>query len=155
MPCRPEGYRIEITMVKHSSPRRASPSPTPYAIAVAITLLVSMMANMLGWSFNGDVFSHELDHGHHHDHHFSADPSSHLAAHQDALTPDDHLDAATHLSLHATGQYQPFFFASHPSLAPALAGAHVLAAFVSPFIPESIPEFLLRPPRFISARWIS
>lgn len=134
--------------------KRFSPFPSSYSIAVAITLLVCMMANILGWSFNGEVFSHELDHGHH-AHHLAPDPSSHLAAHHDTLTDDDHLDAATHLSLHAAGQYQPFFFASHPSPAPAFAGAHVLAAFVSPFIPESIPESPLRPPRFNSARWIS
>ena len=62
------------------------------------------------------------------------------------LNDDGHLDAATHLCLHAAGQYQPFFFTA-PLIVPASIGMEVLALFVSDIIPESIPDSPLHPPR--------
>jgi hypothetical protein len=114
---------------------------------VMFVLFVSMMTNAFSWAFNGEVFAHELDHEHHV---LSLDPAAHLEAHQQAvLNDDDHLDAATHMCLHAAGQYQPFFFTA-PLVVPAAIGMEVLALFVSDIIPESIPDSPLHPPRSIS-----
>jgi hypothetical protein len=111
-------------------------------------LYVSILTNAFGWAFNGEVFAHELDHEHHV---LSLDPTAHLEAHHNAvLNDEDHLDAATHLCLHAAGQLQPFFFTA-PLLVPAATGMEVLAVFVSVTIPESIPDSPLRPPRSILA----
>jgi hypothetical protein len=111
---------------------------------VMLMLFVSMMTNALSWAFNGEVFAHELDHAHHI---LSLDPTAHLEAHRHALRNDKgHLDAATHLCLHAAGQYLPFFFTS-PPLVPASIGMEVLAAFVSFIVPESVPDSPLRPPK--------
>src|SRR6185312_7331030 len=112
--------------------------------SVMLVLFVTMLTNAFGWAFNGEVFAHELDHEHHV---LSLDPTAHLEAHQHALINDEgHLDAATHLCLHAAGQYQPFFF-TPPPLVPASAGVEMLSAFVSITFPESVPDSPLHPPR--------
>jgi hypothetical protein len=112
--------------------------------SIIFVLLVSMLTNAFGWAFNGEVFAHELDHEHHV---LSLDPTTHLEAHQHAaLNDEDHLDAATHLCLHAAGQYQPFFFTA-PPLVPPSAGAEALTAFISLIVPESIPDSPLHPPK--------
>ena len=112
--------------------------------SVMLVLLASMLTNAFGWAFNGEVFAHELDHEHHV---LSLDPAAHLEAHQRAVfDDDDHLDAATHLCLHAAGQYQPFFLTAIP-LVPASIGMGTLIVFVSATVPESIPDSPLRPPR--------
>ncbi|MDQ3185360.1 MAG: hypothetical protein M3Q16_02640 [Pseudomonadota bacterium] len=109
-----------------------------------LVLFVSMLTNAFVWAFNGEVFAHELDHEHHV---LSLDPAAHFEAHQLAtFNDDDHLDAATHLCLHAAGQYQPFFFTALP-LVPASVGMDALTVFVSVTVPESIPDSLLHPPR--------
>lgn len=119
----------------------------PYLIM--LLLLVSMLTNGLGWAFNGQVIAHELDHQHQA---LSSDPTTHLDAHRHAAIDDESLlDAATHLSLHAAGQYQPFFFTALPPFVPASIGTQVLTAFVSIIIPQSIPDSLLRPPKNILA----
>jgi hypothetical protein len=111
---------------------------------VMLVLLVSMLTNAFGWAFNGEVFAHELDHEHHV---LSLDPAAHLEAHQRAVfDDDDHLDAATHLCLHAAGQYQPFFLTTLP-LIPASVGMEALSEFVLVTVPESIPDSPLHPPR--------
>jgi hypothetical protein len=118
----------------------------PHTRSIIVMLFVCMMTNAFSWAFNGEVFAHELDHEHHV---LSPDPAAHLEAHQHALTNDEgHLDAATHLCLHAAGQYQPFFFIG-PLIVPASTGMEVRAAFVFVAIPESIPDSPLRPPRVI------
>ncbi len=115
-----------------------------HACSFIFALLVSILTNAFGWAFNGEVFAHELDHEHHV---LSLDPTAHLEAHQHALINDEgHLDAATHLCLHAAGQYQPFFFTPPPFVA-ASVGAEVLSTFVSIAFPESVPDSPLRPPR--------
>lgn len=117
-----------------------------HTYSVMLVLFVSMMTNAFGWAFNGEVFAHELDHEHHV---LSLDPAAHLEAHHHAVLNDDgHLDAATHMCLHAAGQYQPFFF-TPPLIVPASIGMEVLAVFVSVVIPESIPDSPLHPPRSI------
>ncbi|MDN5881218.1 MAG: hypothetical protein L0H37_02490 [Nitrosospira sp.] len=111
---------------------------------VMLVLLASMLTNAFGWAFNGEVFAHELDHEHHV---LSSDPAAHLEAHQRAVFNDEtHPDAATHLCLHAAGQYLPFFFTAAP-LVPASVGTEILTGFVSVTVPESIPDSPLHPPR--------
>lgn len=129
------------------------------AYPVILMLIISMLANGLSLSFRGEVFSHELDHIHQldHSHSFdhshqslSADPETYLELHHDDVSWDGvDIDAATHLCLHAVGQYQPFFFNSFP-LIPDLIVTKAITLFISSFIPETVPDLLLRPPRSIS-----
>lgn len=112
--------------------------------SVMLILFVTMLTNAFSWAFNGEVFAHELDHEHHV---LSLDPAAHLEAHQHAATNDDgHLDAATHLCLHAAGQYQPFFF-TPPLIVPTSTGMEGLTLFIPVIVPESIPDSPLHPPR--------
>jgi hypothetical protein len=111
---------------------------------VIFALLVVVLTAGFGWTFNGELFAHELDHKHHV---LSVDPMAHLEAHQHDLSSGDReLDAATHLSLHAFGQYSPFFF-NAPLLVPASIGMETLTLFVFVPVPESIPDSPLHPPR--------
>ena len=83
--------------------------------SVMLILFVTMLTNAFSWAFNGEVFAHELDHEHHV---LSPDPTAHLEAHQHAATNDDgHLDAATHLCLHAAGTISALFLHSSPDRA--------------------------------------
>jgi hypothetical protein len=136
-----------------------------YLHHVIFALLVGILTNACGWAFNADVFAHELDHAHHV---LSLDPASHLHAHHEAhhheahhheahhheahqqaeANDDDHLDAATHLTLHATGQYQPFYFMP-PLIVPASGAVEVLTVFVPANISDSVPDSPLHPPRNI------
>ena len=112
--------------------------------SVMLILFVTMLTNAFSWAFNGEVFAHELDHEHHV---LSLDPAAHLEAHQHAAINDDgHLDAATHLCLHAAGQYQPFFF-TPPLIVLTSTGMEGLTLFISVIVPESIPDSPLHPPR--------
>ena len=108
-----------------------------------------MMTNAFGWAFSGEVFAHEIDHEHPI---LSLDPMVHLKAHQhDSEKDSSQLDAATHLCLHASGQYQPFYFTA-PLLVPTSVSSVTLTIFISDFSPDSISEPPLRPPKetFIS-----
>lgn len=117
-----------------------------YLHRVIFALLVGILTNACGWAFNAGVFAHELDHAHHV---HSLDPVAHHAAHQQAEAyGDDGLDAATHLSLHAAGQYQPFFFMP-PLIVPASDAIEALMVFVPATIPDSVPDSPLHPPRSI------
>ncbi len=112
-------------------------------------MFASILTNAFGWAFSGEVFAHELDHEHAI---LSLDPTAHLKAHQhDASKDSSQLDSAIHLCLHASGQYQPFYFTAL-ILVPASTSSDVLAVFISDFIPESISDPPFRPPRntFIS-----
>ncbi|AEJ02873.1 hypothetical protein Nit79A3_3135 [Nitrosomonas sp. Is79A3] len=114
---------------------------------VILMLIVSILVNGLSLSFRGEVFAHELDHIRQS---LSADPAMHLELHRNNVSWEGvDLDAATHLCLHSAGQYQPFFFNSFP-LIPDVIVTEVIAVFISPFIPETIPDLPLRPPRSIS-----
>ena len=110
----------------------------------SLMLFVTLLTNAFASGFNGEVFAHEIDHEHHV---LSIDPTAHLEAHQHAtINNEGHMDAATHLSLHAAGQYQPFFFTT-PPLVPASISTEVPTTFLPVAIPESIPDSPLRPPR--------
>ncbi len=115
---------------------------------IMLVLFVSMTTNAFSWAFNGEIFAHELDHRHHV---LSVDPMAHLEAHHHTSSSgESELDAATHLSLHAFGQYSPFF--SHaPLLVPASLDREVLSVFVPVNVPESIPDSPLHPPRYTFA----
>ncbi|HVW63628.1 MAG TPA: hypothetical protein VHB01_01345 [Nitrosospira sp.] len=111
---------------------------------ILLMLFVTLLTNAFAWGFNGEVFAHELDHEHHL---LSLDPTAHLEAHQRAAINDEgHMDAATHLCLHAAGQYQPFFFIP-PPLVPAAVGMESPIIFLSVIVPESIPDSPLHPPK--------
>jgi len=100
-------------------------------------MLTSMLTNAFGWAFSGEVFAHELDHEHPI---LSLDPTVHLKAHQhDSDKDSSQLDAATHLCLHASGQYQPFYFTAL-LLVPASVSSDILTVFISDFIPDSVSE---------------
>jgi hypothetical protein len=127
-----------------------------YLHHVIFALLVGILTNACGWAFNADVYAHELDHAHHV---LSLDPAAHLDAHhhdahhhdarqQAQANDDDYLDAATHLTLHAMGQYQPFFFMP-PLIVPASGAVEVLTVFVPANIPDSVLDSPLHPPRSI------
>ena len=117
------------------------------AYPVILMLIVSILGNGLSLSFRGEVFAHELDHIRQA---LSSDPATHLELHRNNVARDGaDLDAATHLCLHAAGQYQPFFFNSLP-LIPDQIITEVLTVFISAIIPETIPDLPLRPPRSIS-----
>lgn len=112
-----------------------------------LMLIISILTNGLSLSFRGEVFAHELDHIRQS---LSADPATHLELHQSNVAWDGvDLDAATHLCLHSVGQYQPFFFNSFPYI-PGLIVTEAVTIFISSFIPETIPDLPLRPPRNIS-----
>lgn len=107
-------------------------------------MLASMMTNAFSWSFSGEVFAHELDHEHPI---LSLDPIDHLKAHQhDSDKDSSQLDAATHLCLHASGQYQPLYFTA-PLFVPTSVSSDTLTVFISGFIPDSVSEPPLRPPK--------
>lgn len=111
---------------------------------IVLVMFTSMLTNAFGWAFSGEVFAHELDHEHPI---LSLDPIVHLKAHQHDTNKDSsQLDAATHLCLHASGQYQPFYF-TDLILIPAPVSSNTLAIFISDFIPDSISDPPLRPPR--------
>ncbi len=111
---------------------------------IVLVMFTSMLTNAFGWAFSGEVFAHELDHEHPI---LSLDPTVHLKAHQHDTNKDSsQLDAATHLCLHASGQYQPFYF-TDLILVPASVSSNTLAIFISDFIPDSISDPPLRPPR--------
>jgi hypothetical protein len=111
---------------------------------IIFIIFAGMMTNAFGWAFSGEVFAHELDHEHPI---LSLDPVTHLEAHQhDSEKDSSQLDAAIHLCLHASGQYQPFYFTA-PLLVPASLSTTTSAVFISDFIPDSISEPLLRPPK--------
>lgn len=111
-----------------------------------------MLTNTLGWAYNEKVIAHELEH-HYHAALLTADPQKHLDLHH-ALGDNGELDAATHLCLHAAGQYQPFFLSSSFSLIPPVAQAGALAVYIPTLIPEPIPDSLFHPPRSIASTQI-
>lgn len=118
------------------------------ACSVILMLTISILVNGLSLSFKGEIFAHELEHIHQE---FSPNPMTHLEAHQSNATRGSvDIDEATHLCLHSAGQYQPFFFHSFP-LIPLLVVLETLAVFISAVIPETIPDLLLRPPRYFSS----
>ncbi|MCE7914693.1 MAG: hypothetical protein DYH15_08425 [Nitrosomonas sp. PRO4] len=114
---------------------------------VVMILIVCMLTNGLSLSFSSEVFAHELDHIYQK---LPADPATHLEMHRNIMSQEGvDLDTATHSCLHSAGQYQPFFFNSIPQI-PTQVTTETLVVFLSSFIPETIPDLLLRPPRVIA-----
>ncbi|CAE6501020.1 MAG TPA: hypothetical protein DEO56_11950 [Nitrosomonas nitrosa] len=116
--------------------------------SVILLFFVSMLTNTLGWAFNDKVIAHELEH-HYNAALFTADPQTHLEFHR-LLGDEGELDAATHLCLHAAGQFLPFFLNSDLLIIPPVTEAKNPIMLVSASMPESIPDSLFHPPRNIS-----
>ncbi|SFP59066.1 hypothetical protein SAMN05216419_100834 [Nitrosomonas cryotolerans] len=109
---------------------------------VALVLFVNLLTNAVAWTF---VFMHELDH-----HHTSLTQVENIEHHQhNKIADDEILDSIIHLSLHAVGQHQFFYFTISPSLS-AVTGKEAVVAFIPLFIPDSIRDSPFRPPRNIS-----
>jgi len=104
---------------------------------IVIVLFVNLLTNAVAWTFNGEIFTHELDH-----HHVTYE----LDHHHNDMTGDDILDSIIHLSLHAAGQHQPFYFTLLPLL-PSVTGKEILAVSFPIAVPESIQDSPFRPPR--------
>lgn len=120
------------------------PYPSYQINIVCLLFILTMLSNTLGWSFNSKVYIHELEHLRYSEL-FTANPESHRELHRD-LADIGELDAATHLCLHAAGQYQPFYY--NPNIAVAIAPDRVGVAHISysETLPEIILEAFLRPP---------
>jgi hypothetical protein len=115
--------------------------------SVIFVLVAVMLTNGIGISFKAEVFAHELDHIRQS---LASNPGAHLDAHRNSAIMDDaELDAATHLCLHAAGQYQPFYFL-RIALVPPLAGKETLTPYIASFLPDSIPESPYHPPRILA-----
>ncbi|MBX3631035.1 MAG: hypothetical protein KF908_14240 [Nitrosomonas sp.] len=111
---------------------------------VILILVAVMLTNGIGVSFKSEVFTHELDHLRQS---LALNPEMHLDAHRDSVIMDNaELDAATHLCLHAAGQYQPFYFLLI-ALMPPLEGKEILTPRISLFLPDSVLESPYHPPR--------
>jgi len=119
----------------------------PAARFIILTLLVSMLANTFGWSFNGKVFAHELSHLHYKEL-FLIYHDKHLELHQ-TLDGSMELDAATHLCLHAAGQFQPFYLYLTLQIT-AVAVEEIMAANMIDTFRKLAPDPFFRPPRFFS-----
>lgn len=114
---------------------------------IILTLLVSMLANTFGWSFNGKVFTHELSHLHH-EKLFLIYPDKHLELHQ-TLDGSMELDVATHLCLHAAGQFQPFYLYLTLQIT-MIVVEEIMAASMTDAFQKLAPDPFFRPPRFFS-----
>lgn len=113
-----------------------------YVIFVA--LIATILTNGIGISFKSEVFTHELNHARQT---LSANPEMHLDTHRNSSFMDDaELDVATHLCLHAAGQYQPFYFI-RLALIPPPEGTVKFAAFILSFLPDSFLDSPFHPPR--------
>jgi hypothetical protein len=114
------------------------------ASSVIFILVAVMLTNGISISFKPEVFAHELDHIRES---LSSIPGMHLDSHRNSTIMDNaELDAATHLCLHAAGQYQPFYFL-HIALVPPLTGKEILTPYIASFLPDSVPESPYHPPR--------
>lgn len=112
---------------------------------IILTLLVSMLANTFGWSFNGKVFAHELSHLHHREL-FLHYPDKHLELHQ-KLDGAINLDTTTHLCLHAAGQFQPFYLYLALPMIPTITGIVMMENVINVF-QKLAPDPFFHPPRF-------
>lgn len=109
-------------------------------------MLVSLLGSTFSWSANSAAISHEIDHQLEFSMHASAEP---LEMHEH-LSPDGEntLDDVTHLYLHLAGHMQLFSSSDKLFIQPGVA-TQPLLAFEVVFVPESLPESLLRPPKAI------
>ncbi len=120
-----------------------------FVCTITFVLITTLLVNKVGLSlsFETEFFAHELDHMHQN---LSSEPTAHLEVHQNSFfNNDSELDAATHLCLHATGQYQPFYFIRLSITPPQLESNATLAAYMPLIAPDSILESPYHPPRII------
>ncbi len=128
---------------------------------ICLILFANLLANATAWTFDGEVFTHELDHHHatyefdhyHHSHQhlpsLAQTEEIEHRQHSDA-TDDQILDFIIHLSLHAAGQNQPFYFIFPPIL-PSVEGKEIISIIFPTTILESTFDSPFRPPRNTSA----
>ena len=110
----------------------------PYLIkTVCLLFIMTILTNTLGWSFNSKVYTHELEHLRYSEL-FTGNPENHRELHRD-LSDNGEIDAATHLCLHAAGQYQPFYF--NPTIA-VLISFNEIATILTRYA-ERLPEITL------------
>lgn len=75
-------------------------------------------------------------------------PDVHLELHH-ALDDSADLDAATHLCLHAAGQFQPFYLPVSLQINTADV-REMTPEIADSFLPETVPDRLYHPPRLFS-----
>lgn len=111
---------------------------------VCLLFIMTILTNMLGWSFNSKVYTHELEHLRYSEL-FTGNPENHRELHRD-LSDNGEIDAATHLCLHAAGQYQPFYFNPIITVIIVFTMLETTLVRVSCLLPEITLETFLRPP---------
>lgn len=111
---------------------------------VCLLFIITMLTNTLGWSFNSKVYTHELEHLRYSEL-FTANPENHRELHRE-LSDNGEIDAATHLCLHAAGQYQPFYFNSIITAIMVFNSIEAILVNNPKLLPEIILEAFLRPP---------
>ena len=117
------------------------------AYSLIFILIVTLLTNGIGISFKPEVFAHELDHVRQA---LSLNLETHLEAHRNSIFMEDmELDAATHLCLHAAGQYQPFYFI-RITMIPPLEGKTSPIPHILLSLPDSILESPYHPPRALA-----
>ncbi len=111
---------------------------------ICLLFILTMLTNTLGWSLNGEVYAHELEHLRYSEL-FTANPETHRKLHRE-LSDNGEIDAATHLCLHAAGQYQPFYF--NPTIAVLISfnGIAIIPTRYAEPLPEITLEAFFRPP---------
>lgn len=111
---------------------------------VFFLLIVSLLANALGWAFHGEIFVHALEN---HPHTHFAAQSIHEDHQHKELSDETNLNPSAHICLNVA--YQPFFITKLPSVPLTAAGKEIPAKFTQPQLPESIIDSPFRPPRII------
>ena len=111
---------------------------------VCLLFIITMLTNTLGWSFNSKVYTHELEHLRYSEL-FTANPENHRELHRE-LSDNGEIDAATHLCLHAAGQYQPFYVNSIITAIMVFNSIEAILVNNPKLLPEIILEVFLRPP---------
>ncbi|MCB1935515.1 MAG: hypothetical protein KDF59_06205 [Nitrosomonas sp.] len=116
------------------------------AHSIIIILVAVMLTNGISISFKPEVFAHELDHARQS---LSSNPEMHIESHLNSVFMDGmELDAATHLCLHAAGQYQPFYF-NLIATVPPFEGKEIIEPYILSFLPDSVQESPYHPPRIL------
>lgn len=107
-------------------------------------IIMAILTNTLGWSFNSKVYTHELEHLRYSEL-FTANPENHRTLHRE-LSDNGEIDAATHLCLHSAGQCQPFYFNPAITAVMVFNTIETAPAKISSRLPDITLETFLRPP---------
>lgn len=114
------------------------------SLLLVILLAVSMLTASFAGISNSAAIQHEFDHQ------AEVSPAElavHVDIHEQHQPADDTpLDSLTHLYLHLAGHLHPFFTSPHLAVESTQA-TQPLLSFAVIFIPESVPDSLLRPPK--------